>query len=137
MFWRNWYCKKLNLLIICLLIIYFILSIQKSNIGRLQRFGARCLPVIILLSERRRFDISEKANPVSTRRRFDVDTTLFGRQQRCYNVETTSCSYNGMWASEEFQLRTLWFLRDVIIYFFITTVALFNREGRANVFFEG
>ena len=25
--------------------------------------------------------------PVSTRRRFDVDTTLYGRQQRCYNVE--------------------------------------------------
>ena len=32
-------------------------------------------------------------NPVRTRRRFDVDTTLFGRQQRCYNVETTSCAY--------------------------------------------
>ena len=32
-------------------------------------------------------------NPESTRRRFDVDTTLFGRQQRCYNVETTSCDY--------------------------------------------
>ena len=30
--------------------------------------------------------------PVITRRRFDVDTTLFGRQQRCYNVETTSCA---------------------------------------------
>ena len=25
--------------------------------------------------------------------RFDVVTTLFGRQQRCYNVETTSCAY--------------------------------------------
>ena len=24
---------------------------------------------------------------------FDVDTTLFGRQQRCYNVEPTSCAY--------------------------------------------
>ena len=32
-------------------------------------------------------------SPVSTRRRFDVGTTLFGRQQRCYNVETTSCAY--------------------------------------------
>ena len=30
--------------------------------------------------------------PVSTRRRFDVVTTLYGRQQRCYNVETTSCA---------------------------------------------
>ena len=28
-------------------------------------------------------------NAVSTRHRFDVDTTLFGCQQRCYNVETT------------------------------------------------
>ena len=27
--------------------------------------------------------------PVSTRRRFDVYTTLFDRQQRCYNVKTT------------------------------------------------
>ena len=32
-------------------------------------------------------------NPVSTRRRFDVETTLVGRQKRCYNVETTSCVY--------------------------------------------
>ena len=31
--------------------------------------------------------------PVSTRRCFDVDTMLFGRQKRCYNVETTSCAY--------------------------------------------
>ena len=30
---------------------------------------------------------------VSTRRRFDVVTTLFGRQQRCYNVQTMSCAY--------------------------------------------
>ena len=31
--------------------------------------------------------------PVSTQHRFnfDFDTTLFMRQQRCYNVETTSC----------------------------------------------
>ena len=28
--------------------------------------------------------------PVSARRRFNVDTTLFGRQQRCNNVKTTS-----------------------------------------------
>ena len=34
--------------------------------------------------------------PVSTRRRFDVVTTLFGRQQRCYNVETTSCAITGL-----------------------------------------
>ena len=27
--------------------------------------------------------------PVSTRRRFDADITLFERQRRCYNVETT------------------------------------------------
>ena len=26
---------------------------------------------------------------LSARRRFDVDTTLFGRQQRCINVKTT------------------------------------------------
>ena len=25
--------------------------------------------------------------------RFDVDKTLFGRQQRCYNAETTPCAY--------------------------------------------
>ena len=31
--------------------------------------------------------------PVSTQRRFDVETTLFGRQRRCYNVETTSYVY--------------------------------------------
>ena len=31
---------------------------------------------------------------ISTRRRLDVVTTLFGRQQRCYNVET-SCAYWG------------------------------------------
>ena len=31
----------------------------------------------------------QNGNPVSTRRRFDVDTTLFGRQKRWYNVETT------------------------------------------------
>ena len=31
-------------------------------------------------------------NPVSTQRRFDVNTTLFGRQQRCYNVERTPCT---------------------------------------------
>ena len=30
--------------------------------------------------------------PVGTRHRFDVVTTSFGRQQRCYNVETTSCA---------------------------------------------
>ena len=29
--------------------------------------------------------------PESTRRRFNVDTTLFERQLRRYNVETTSC----------------------------------------------
>ena len=34
------------------------------------------------------------ANPVSTRRSFDVNTTLFGRQQHCYNVETTLRSAN-------------------------------------------
>ena len=35
------------------------------------------------------------AAPGSTRRRFDVDTTLFGRQQRCYNIfETTSCVFS-------------------------------------------
>ena len=28
-----------------------------------------------------------------TTSRFNVDTTLFGRQQRCYNVELTSCAY--------------------------------------------
>ena len=27
------------------------------------------------------------------RYRFDVDTTLYGRQQRCYNVETVPCAY--------------------------------------------
>ena len=27
-----------------------------------------------------------------TRRRFDVDTTLFWRRRRCYNVETASCA---------------------------------------------
>ena len=32
-------------------------------------------------------------NPVSERRRSDVDTTLYRRQQRCYDVETTSCVY--------------------------------------------
>ena len=37
-----------------------------------------------------------EAVPVSTRCRFDVDTTLFGRQQRCYNVETTPCAYWGV-----------------------------------------
>ena len=31
--------------------------------------------------------------PVSTRRRFDVVKTSFERQQRCYDVETTSCAY--------------------------------------------
>ena len=30
--------------------------------------------------------------PVSTRRHFDVDTTLYGRHQRYFNVETTSCA---------------------------------------------
>ena len=35
---------------------------------------------------------------ISTRRRFDVGTTLFGRQPRCYNVETTSC---GCWDTTE------------------------------------
>ena len=30
--------------------------------------------------------------PVSTRLRFNIATTLFGRQQRCINVETTSCA---------------------------------------------
>ena len=38
-------------------------------------------------------------NPVSTRRRFDVYTTLFGRQQHYYNIKTTSCTY---WKSNEF-----------------------------------
>ena len=28
--------------------------------------------------------------PVTARRHFDVDTTLFGCQQRCYDVKTTS-----------------------------------------------
>ena len=32
---------------------------------------------------------------VSTRRRFNVDITLFGRQQRCYNAETTLCVLGG------------------------------------------
>ena len=31
-------------------------------------------------------------DPVSTQHCFDVDTTLFGRQQRCYNVEATPYS---------------------------------------------
>ena len=31
--------------------------------------------------------------PVTTRRCFDVVTTVCGRQQRCYNVKTTSCAY--------------------------------------------
>ena len=31
--------------------------------------------------------------PASTRRRFDVDAMLFGRQQRCIDVETTSYAY--------------------------------------------
>ena len=45
------------------------------------------------------WNISIKTNqqittfPVSTRRRFDVVTTLFGRRQHCYNVKTTSCVY--------------------------------------------
>ena len=32
-------------------------------------------------------------NPVSTRRRFDVDTALLTSKQRCINVTTTSCAY--------------------------------------------
>ena len=35
----------------------------------------------------------KKYFPVSTRRYFGVGTTLFVRQQRCYDVETTSCAY--------------------------------------------
>ena len=31
--------------------------------------------------------------PVNTQRRFNVDTTLFGRQQRYHNVKMTSCAY--------------------------------------------
>ena len=31
--------------------------------------------------------------PVSKRRRFNVVTTLYRRQQRCYNVKTTPCAY--------------------------------------------
>ena len=34
-----------------------------------------------------------EAFPVSTRRRFDVVITSFGRQHRCYNVKITSCVY--------------------------------------------
>ena len=33
-----------------------------------------------------------RTSPVSTRRRFDVDKTLFGCLHRSYNVETTSCA---------------------------------------------
>ena len=33
----------------------------------------------------------KQKHQVSTRRRLDVDTMLYGRQQRCYNGETTSC----------------------------------------------
>ena len=33
---------------------------------------------------------------MSTQRRFDVVTTLFGRQ-RCYDVKTTSCAYRDIW----------------------------------------
>ena len=29
----------------------------------------------------------------STQRHWDVYTTVYGRQKRCYNVETTSCTY--------------------------------------------
>ena len=35
------------------------------------------------------FIFKEEGTQVSTRRRFDVNKTLLGRQQRCYNVETT------------------------------------------------
>ena len=50
--------------------------------------------------------------PVSTRRRFDVAITLFGRQndvvwtskRRCYNVKTTSCAY---WVNLDFQYYSL------------------------------
>ena len=31
--------------------------------------------------------------PVSKQSRFDVDATLFGHQQRCYNVKATSRAY--------------------------------------------
>ena len=45
------------------------------------------------------------------RRRFNVDTTLFGRQQRRSNVETTSCAYWDRVCSEKrYTLTTLYLL---------------------------
>ena len=45
-------------------------------------------------------------DPVSTRRRFDIVTTLFGRQQRRYNVETTSSAYWGRtsWTTKRYSM---------------------------------
>ena len=48
---------------------------------------------------------------VRARRRFDVDTTLFGRQQGCYNVKTTVTG---------FLYRASFFIRYFINIYFIT-----------------
>ena len=63
-------------------------------------------------------DIDLGALPVSTRCHFDVGTTLLGRQQRCYNVETTSCVY---WATVDL----FWFLT----FNFIILTILFLMTG--------
>ena len=67
--------------------------------------SAGCFPLQSLLLVPRevlqttiRRQIERSEDPVSTRRRFDVDTTLFGRQQRCYDVETSRVF------AEEYQL---------------------------------
>ena len=63
---------------------------------------------------------------VRTRRRFDVNTTLFWRQECCYNFETTSCVYwavpsthtTSFWRSYAVipTFRTLFFLCFLIFY---------------------
>ena len=55
-----------------------------------QHHGCMYSFLYIFHQERKGQDI-----PVSTRLCFDVGATLFGRQQRCYNVKTTSCTYWG------------------------------------------
>ena len=57
--------------------------------------------------------LTHKVKWISTRMRlgFDVVTTLFGRQQRCYNVKTTLCAY---WVINSHLLKTIYVTYQMI-----------------------
>ena len=80
-------------------------------------YGERSLKKLQLPCEK-----TETIYPVSTRRRFDVITTLFGCQRRCHSVVLTSCAY--------------WVTTEIYLVYLSTHRAPGRVQGQPGTFFE-